>query len=360
MTVLSGFSRETVNGAFLQVRVNSYFEERLAQKTNAISGSFGAKVNAINLRADRFRDLRADLLEDDRKISNVINRIKVIRRGLDNLLSTVTKANQDEEADTNATGYQSAFDSIVGGLRRSAESASDSPNLIGRIGTQKLTYPTNISGASQSVQGIYLGTDYYITDADGKRWQPDRAAKLLRQYDDYPETPSTKVANLATGVRLDSLVDNTLSFTTGPDTGSPETFAGATLNHEGIRVLDAWLYDGLATADGRARALADVEAAKDAIDLELSRYEIVRTTIGYYGRKAEIQVDGYNGETDTLLIQQAQAIGEAQADLQRQLQATNSNLAQSFALKAEYGRIFQSFITSRNNPLISALIDINA
>jgi hypothetical protein len=161
-------------------------------------------------------------------------------------------------------------------------------------------------------------------------------------------------------LRLESLSDDTLTFTTGAGTAGEETFAGAILHHEGIRVLDAWLYDGLATADGRARALADVEAAKDAIDLELKRYDIVRTTIGYYGRKAEIAVDGYNTKTDSLLIEKARAIGEAQAELQRQLQATNSRLAQSFAIKGEYARIFQSFISSRTNPLIKALIDVSA
>jgi len=330
------------------------------RKANAISGTFQAKINAVNLRADRHRDLEADLSAHDKRIGNVINRIKSIRFGLDNLLSTLTKANQDEEIDANASGYQSAFDSIVNGLRKTAESTNDSPNLIGRIGTQSLKYPLNISGVTQSVTGTYLGTDYYITDADGKRWQPERGSKLLRQYDDYPKDPSTKVANLDTGLRLDSLVDNNLSFTTRPDTAGAETFAVATLHHEGVRVLDVWLYDGLATADGRTCALADVQAAKDAINLELSRYEIVRSTIGYYGCKTELTVNGYQAETETLLIEQARAIGEAQADLQRQLQAANSNLAQSIAMKAGYARIFQGFITSRNNPLISALIDINA
>lgn len=346
ITVLSKLTSADFASATLLTQMGASFRERAEKVSDGIAGDYQQKINSVNMNADKWRKVEAEVGKATTKLSAVLGDAKYIRAKLDNMIQSINQATQVATGDTNYEGYAATFDSLLKGMIDSAEKSDSSVNLLGE-GTSRYTFDTGINGETRTVNGSYLGSDYYITDTAGMRWQPDRVSKLLMRYSDYPNDPlPSDSANFETGLRLDSISGDAVSFTTGPDTGNAQSFSG-TITRSGLEVMDSIFYDGLATDAGRTRALADLNAAKEAVNLEVSRYEAEITMAKFYENRAVAESRGITNETNNLLIENAQAVNKAQNALQLEFDAAQSKLARAMALKNDYANMLTPFIKNK-------------
>jgi hypothetical protein len=352
-TVLSPFSAGDFGRAQMLVQIQRFYNQKATQKSAAIGHEYAAQINSIKLESDRWNAVREDMREVRSVISGTVGRAKSIQASLENMIRAVNKSSQNTEGYTNPQMYAASFDAYLKSLDGMATRTSDGTNLLG-IAKQEVRFPTGIHGSEYTVRSAFLGSDYHIVDSEGKYWDLDRSAKILKRYDAYPDDPTSTVGNIATGLRLDSLVGDAITFTVAPDTATPETYSG-TLHREGLTILDSWAYEGLATEAGRTKALADLNSAKVAIDLEVRRYQLANTTINYYEGIATETISGMRQKTNQLTIDQATAIQKEQTALSREYQVSNNAIVQALSLQNQYAKMLSPLMS---NKYARALVDI--
>lgn len=354
MSVLSNIKRSDYTSAVLLARMGEAQQKKAELATQRIGDGYQTKINAVNRAADRWRTVKDDVGVAVTQISATVGRLKSLLARLDGLLQTVTKAGQASDQGTiNFAGYAAAFDAAVKGIAQEASKTRDGLNLLGR-GEPTLTYNTAPTGTTASVQGANVGTDYTIEDTDGNRWVVDRNAGVLRQYGSYPDSPTGKMASLASGLRIDGLSGDSVDFTIQPNTASPESFSG-TVQSDGLGVKDSWFYGGLASADNRARATADLKDARTALKLELQRYEVAVGVAKFYEDRAANEIGGLKEQNNAFLIQRAVELKKAQDRLSQEYRATTSSVAQALALKNRYQSLLAPLANDR---LTRALLSV--
>lgn len=331
-TVLSPLTASNYNNALLFSGLQNQYGSRIAARAALIEADYGVKISGIDRQARQWKDFQAEIEKPRGVISGTIGRLKSMRGLLDSLIKTVGKADLDPQSGTHFDGYRATFDSMLKSLRSQVDSATDSPNLLGKTGARELLIPTGLHGATQSVRQNYKGVDYKILDTSGDQWAPDYVGKLLRRYDSYPDDPSSVSGNLASGVRLDGFTGDDVTFTIAPETANPQTITG-TIDREGIGLVDAWFYENLSTQDGRDRARVDLTAAKKNLDQEIARYQGTLTAIEFYDTRAAIRLGDFRAETGALLIERERAVLTSKESIQRQFDlATTALTRNQFAL----------------------------
>ena len=193
-----------------------------------------------------------------------------------------------------------SFDAFIRQISSTAISTLDSPNLLGSQPQSNFTYETSIFGATESVSRSFLGFDYTITDTGGNIWVRDgTSTPLLRRLDGTTGLPTGESASLSNGIRLDSFANDTIDFTIAFDTAAAQSFTG-TISRTGLSFLDAWLYDGLQTTDGRNRAIADLENAKTVIDANRARLQAELATAQFFQSRSLGNIDSLQSQFDSI------------------------------------------------------------
>src|SRR3989338_8401631 len=162
LSVLSKLTKNDFTSATLLARMNESFQKRAEKSSDAISGDYQQKINAIKMNADKWRKVESGIGKATSEISSVLGEAKSIRSKLDNMIQAINQATQVTTGDTNYEGYASTFDSLLKGLISSAEKPGDSVNLLGK-GTSRYTFDISIYNETHTVNGSYMGSDYYIT-----------------------------------------------------------------------------------------------------------------------------------------------------------------------------------------------------
>lgn len=352
MTVLSSFSAGSFDRAQLLSQMQETFQQNAQKRTNAISNSYNADINSVSMTSDRWKTVRDGIQEGRSVVSRNLARAKQVLSYLDNMIQAVNKAGQNSEGFATPQAYASTFDSYLKSLDKTAATSDVEPNLIGEA-KKELTYRVGINGTTTTINSAFIGSDYYIVDSEGKYWDVDRSAKVIKRYDNYPDDPTSTAGNFETGIQLDSISGDDITFTIGSNTASPQTFSG-TIHRKGLHVLDAWAYDGLATDAGRQRALDDLADAKAAVQLEIRRYKVAFTTSDFYDGVATQSISGLRKKTNNLMIEQATKIQEEQNKLAREFQAATSAVTQSIAMQNQYAKLLNPlFSDNATNSLIS-------
>ncbi len=355
MSVLSGLSRTTITTANLISNLINAQEKKIALRNQAINGAHQQRISRLNSGVDKWLAVRKSVGDAASVVHATVGRAKTILGKIDSMILNVNKAGQPTTGQTNTDMYAASFDAVLKSIQTDAKNTRMSPNMIGRSGP-RLTYKTSPTGSTGSVQGAFIGNDYYITDSAGKRWVPDRTAKILRRYDNYPDGSTNKVGAFNGGLRLDSISGDAITFTIAPNTASPESFSG-TLSRDGLRVMDSWYYNGLATDADRQKAISDLKSARVAVDLEIQRYQLAASTASFYEDRVNAEIKGIKSKVADEMIARATELQDAQTKLTREFQNTTSIVAQSLALKNEYSRMLAPIV---NDKLTQALLNVVA
>jgi len=135
-------------------------------------------------------------------------------------------------------------------------------------------YIASGTGNSVTVQGKFVGSDFLVTDSNGKTWHLDRAGDRLVQYDTYPE-PESGVSYARADVSVASYDSATGSVTLDTPGGQ----VTGTLQKFGVGLLDSEFYGGLASDADVALAVADVDAAIARLAIDKSVFGGASATV---------------------------------------------------------------------------------
>lgn len=279
----------------------------LARQNAIIRLGLQQEVEVINQRTGKPRKSDEDLTKIISFLSNVVERIKLIRRLADNLTAEVSKADQFGSGD-NAV----QFDVTLAHLSQVADQTADEPNLLNSSSNEKFRFLTTGDGRIVTLSGAALGSGFTITETGTSIGTDlivieenrsfifsDHEAGVLRQVDPLREPFSAPLpanfADISRDVRLDSIDKfdpNKVTITVFPGTTAAITFTG-TVSREGLGILDSFLYDGFTTAAGRSRAFDDLRAAKATIDAERARFEGALKSARLISGQRDISLAGF-------------------------------------------------------------------
>jgi len=355
---MSVLSPPPTNANYQLVMLTSQMElanqVKMQKKTESVGNPYDTTVNSLERDKDAWQKVEKDVGQASSKIAGTIGRLKSVKSRLDAMLGTINKANlAKDDPDFNADVYGIAFDAMLKSLTNDIEKNKDVPNLLGK-GDPKLEYLISPTFEKASVTGSAIGGNYYIIDSEGKHWELNREAGNIKRYNEYPDDPTSTVGGLDGGIRLDSLVDDQISFTIGADTASPESFSG-TLYTEGLAVMDSWAYNNLESDTDRDDAITAVKTAQAPINYQVSRFESALTISQFYETRAGSKISGVNVEKNHTLIEKAQAVQAAQNEMDLQFQAALGAVETAAKMNANYAKLLAPV---SSNSFASKLFDL--
>ncbi|MGB0748811.1 MAG: hypothetical protein ACPGO3_08705 [Magnetospiraceae bacterium] len=343
--VLSASGFGNFDYASLAAKLIEVSQARHQTNVERISTPYDNKIGRLERERDKWLGLSDDLSDVKSTLHDTIGRVKAILDRIDQLQLTVNKAAANE---SELTGYASTFDSLLKGLRRTAENAFGETNLLGSEETT-FSYEVDFNYTTQSVKGYNLGTGFEITDSDGKVWVPNFDTGIITRYDDYPDEGAGTSAQIGTGFTVDSIDGTDITFTIGAETASPTTYTG-TLEPTGLGILGSWAYGDLNSEEGRTDALDALEDAKAVVKLELTRYEVALSLVDFYEVRAFDRSRENRAEINDLIIDKARAVQEAQQLFEAQTQLTINRVSNGYAQKNYYAKFFAPFLNSNSEP----------
>ncbi len=355
MSVLSVLSRTMITTANLFSNLTTAQGKKIAMRTREINGAHQQKIGRLNSGVAKWLAVKKSVGKAASVIHATVGRAKAILGKIDAMILNVNKASQPTSGTTNTAMYAASFDAAIKSIQSDVKNVRMQPNMIGNY-EPRLTYKTSPSGTMGSVQGAFIGNDYYITDSAGKRWVPDQNAKNLKRYDNYPSGATNKVGAFDGGLRLDSISGDAIAFTIAPNTASPESFSG-TLSRKGLRIMNSWYYNALATDADRQKALSDLKSARVAVNLEIQRYELGASTATFYENRVNAEIRGIKSKVADEIIARAKELKISQDKLTQEFRNTQSIVAQSLALKNEYAKMLAPIV---NDKLTQALLNVVA
>jgi flagellin-like hook-associated protein FlgL len=232
-------------------------EARLAGQRATAYGRLSSKltrtVNAVEKARDKLLEIK-DILSDMRK--------------------QITLAQSGTIDDSQRRQHANEFDRLLGSLNIKARNAAPvGSNLIGNrirdvFSPDTLTYKTKPnSPVSQTVKGIYSGSDYQVIDGGGV-FLPDLYGSILQAF---PETEGDTGELVA--------ADDTVDFDSGTGAlsitrnGESTPFLTGTVERKGLAVLHSFLYGNFTDATKRDEALSDLDAASSKLRFNLAVLE---------------------------------------------------------------------------------------
>ncbi|WP_135076022.1 hypothetical protein [Terasakiella sp. SH-1] len=341
----------------LNKQMSNDFNKRIEEEVTRINDSYSIERNSVLREGDLLKKYREELTDSLDVISNTKTRLEGVLSSLDNMIINVNKATESEnDPDVNfmAHGYAAAHDSYYRRIEDLINNTRTTNLLVSD--TTSVRYPLNENGVSALIYGSDIKTNYYLTDQNDETWYPEQSGQLLRVYESYPFEEGTEVASMKydQGLQLDSYTaPDTVAFTTAANTASPQNYT-ATITREGIGITNAWLYGGLADSSNRERALEDINAAKEAINVELSKYDMHEATLNFYYERAKNDINGNRKERISIEAEAARAVAEKQSKMFQQFQAVQSSLAQALVVKNEYQNLIPT-----GNSLAQSLFNLN-
>ncbi|MHA1599094.1 MAG: hypothetical protein ACTSV1_10260 [Alphaproteobacteria bacterium] len=360
MTVLSPYSIQQAGYNTLQLQLANYNGLKLAVEQGRIADGYQQKVNSVNLDANKYRDLSGDLDDVVAFLTRTANRAEQISKKLDDLRTLVWKARywgNNGDGGISYEGYSQAFDAIVRSINSTANSTSDSPNLLGSAQHSSFTYYSTVSGQQETVTRTFLGTDYEIVDSGSNTWKRvGEFSKLLTQYDSTG-AETGKYAHISTGISRDSLSGSTVGWTISPDTTDAESFTG-TITLSGLKIGDSWYYDGLSSSDGWDKAKEDLDYAIAWANGNAARLNGALASATFYRAKADTAISGYRNLIDDYTIAQALELQEAESTYNAKNDISVLSAANNQAVRDQYSKLLTS--SSSISPIFRTLIDLTA
>lgn len=210
---------------------------------------------------DKLQRAKDSFVEEATRVSTVaanLNKSNSILTEVKSKLAALTSASTP--ADRAAAAK--ALDDALLYVNKYANSAGDyGENPIGKpqnaaFKTADVFVTSGGTGATTYLKGKFLGADFLVTDGAGKTWHLDRATQTLSQYDTYPAAP-TGTSYAMADVSLAAFDEATGAVTFDTPGGQ----VSGTLQKFGVEMLDSFFYNGLASDQDVANAMASLDSA---------------------------------------------------------------------------------------------------
>ena len=353
-----GTSQVTAAGS-LQAQFASRIYKALANLNSASSSAVG---DSLLREQARLIGNKARLNEAIEVVSKAVAQFDFLKNHI-TYLQDQLKDLESASPTTTAAAVAIDFDNKLRKINQLALAASETikdgknyypKNLINStsrttFSPQTVYAPYNSKGDLLQINGIYLGTDYYITDGDGDFWNSDTGFAVdeasvgtLTEYDSINTFPSGATG---TSVSVDSAIT---AFTFANDvvnvTLGGVSIANGTVTRGGLGLLDAFLYANFDTtldADAINRAQEDLQSAESLV---LTSEAELRTSLA----TMESRVDVFNSLID--------AADTEVVNLLTNLRSGSAAEILSAQLEFEVTRFDFALLASRGNTLIKSMI----
>jgi hypothetical protein len=268
-----------------QLIVKVALAERMDKDLAKIEDKYdGGKESKIEAKIDIAVEKKSKSARMLRNVNNAVKKLNAIRLVLFEMRVA---------ADTVAT---TTFDTKMAALNdKVGSSVLDPESLIGDPGpnaTLKRTTVVTLNAATTNVEAEFLGSDYAITRNDGSIIRPDFENKTLN------------------GIAFANYTLTSLAGPASPDAIEYLDGAGSevgTLSRRGGSIMSAWMYNDFATADDRASALADIDAAILRIDGVERNLRLNRTLLNAGIGRSDLLLDNLTDEFSKISSEQLDA-----------------------------------------------------
>ncbi len=231
------------------------------------------EIRAANGRAAAFEALRSKLNIVTKTLDKATERLVEVKEILLDMQKRITLAQKTGVTATERTAYAQQFDQLLGDVNLRVKTAGYSgTNLIGTSFRDSFT-PDNLEYRSRPnslstviVSGEYLGSDYYVEDANGDQHYPTIfGSTLVIAPNPDPNDPGTLLQS-DDQITYDSST-GAISITAN---GAGAPHLSGTLVRKGLGVVHSWLYGDFQTTGDMDTALTDVNNALSTVRNKIS------------------------------------------------------------------------------------------
>lgn len=348
----------TPNFLFDQIRTTA--AERFAIKKVEIDEKFAQTNARLTAESDRFISVKAQINNANVAVENGQEGIDDIRTTLLNLRTTVAlAADPEEDVEFRASEFDLAFNNVNNEANRLGRAF----NLIGEINRNDFTpnnieYRADLGLRSTTLEGTHAGSDYRINVDDGTVWIPELGVDLLQQFSELQGEELTtttvggeEIANAASTRNAVNLVSydadtSAISVDITIDPDAPAVNYTGTLERDGIEIMPAWFYEGLATEDGRDRAFAAIDRAEVLLTLAEGKLATAAAKVASDSSRIDREFDRLSGEKTEALLKQFDDNDKLLVEAAQQQQAMLVNLDNLSQQQQNYVNVFANFVTS--------------
>lgn len=301
-------------------------EKQITKQQQLIADRSQVEMDAATREMRRWMPLTEGMTAAQGSISDAQSQVKALDGFLFKMIGTL-----NTPSDGDWTKAAAKFNGLLSALN-SAGNNSSPDNLLGtsRRGdsykANQVEYQISPDPRDRTIIfGKYVGSDFKLNLPDGTFWMPS-GSQQIQQYSSFPNGKIGYVQSTTNGAtKLDSAFNAaSLTFSVGNTVQAPQSYTGS-LQREGLGVLQSWLYDGLSTAAGRARALEDIQHARNILKSVGSSLDTAMAQVSGDMVRVQSRID----EQQQILTrisddanQQVQTyVAKAQAEVQQQLTA---------------------------------------
>ena len=251
-----------------------------ASRSNAVdrtveSNTAARKVRETQAKAGSLRRVIGGLDRNVSAVKKALERLDTVRSTLSELRKTVIEAGNATTDDQRAK-QTTRFDQLLGEINTTVKYAgSNGVNLIGSTirdvfqGGEMLVKTKPDSAAQRTIQGTYVGSDFYIETTGGEKYYPNIFGSLLTKI---PVTDPEAEGLLLKDSSAIAYDRETGAFSVTPE-GEADPAIEGTLVKKGLGVLFSSLYGKLGTQEEREAALADIDAAAGKLRFQIGVFE---------------------------------------------------------------------------------------
>ena len=248
---------------------------RAGQNVRSGVDTLEGEARLAGQRATAYGRLGSKLTRTVKAVEKAHGKLLEIKEILSDMRKQITLAQSGTIDDTQRRLHANEFDRLLGTLNIKARNGgSVGSNLIGNrirdvFTPDTLTYKTKPnSPVSQTVKGIYSGSDYQVIDGGGGVFLPDLYGSILKAF---PETEGDSGELVSDDDTVDFDADTgAISITRN---GESTPFLTGTLERKGLAVLHSFLYGNFTDAAKRDEALSDLDAASSKLRFNIAVLE---------------------------------------------------------------------------------------
>jgi hypothetical protein len=236
---------------------------------------FKSQGRLAEQRGNNYQRLSAKLDSTVRAVTRSRDKLVDLKQILSDMRKQIVLAQSGTIDDAQRAQHANTFDQLLGKLNSKVRANGGvADNLIGSsirdiFTPGSITYKTKPdSPVDQTVNGVFSGSDYYITDGDGNVFFADLYGSLLQQFPFDDEVDGEVIGSTDT-VNYDSDT-GAISIT---HNGDSDPFITGTLTRKGLGVLHTYLYGDFKDADLRDEALTDLDAASAKLRFNIAVIE---------------------------------------------------------------------------------------
>lgn len=275
---------------------------------------------------DKLAADKAAFVDEATLMTSVVNQLNRIQATLVSLKAKLASLSSSSSASDRQSAAAELDEDlrIVNGYANNAGDFGKNP--IGRPQNANFKVADVITSAGSSgglyIPGKFSGSDFTITDSNGKTWSLDRSTQTLNQYDSWPDQ-GAGASYAGDDVSIDSYDESTGAITLNTPGGQ----VSGTVQKFGVGMLDSFFYNDFASDSDIARAQADVDSALAKLAINQATFGGAAATLNGYLNGLNTKINNLDTKISDVTKQMIDERGAADKALKTKIQIQQQMLA---------------------------------